>query len=133
MFLDVDCPLNETFNSAEMRTLCLITERVSHSVRTCTGGAPDPMDIAFRFVWQFKVDDVGNAVDIDTARRNVRCDKDTYSIAFETIQGPLSGCLRLITVNGRCLNACLSQLLCHPVRSMLGACEDDHSVERGIS
>ena len=85
MLLDVDCPLNEAFNSAEMGTFCLITERVSDSFRACTGGAAYSMDIAFRFVRYFKVDDVGNAIDIDTTRRNVRCDKDPHSVGFETI------------------------------------------------
>ena len=130
--LNVDWPFDKPLDSTQMRALGGVAERIGHAFRAGSGRPSNPVDIAFRFVWQLEIDDMGDTVDVDAARGDVGCDKNPQPVGFKSVQGPLTGCLRFVAVNGRGLDTGLAQLLCHPVRPVLGPREDDDPVERRV-
>ena len=110
--LNVDWPFDKPLDSTQMRALGGVAERIGHAFRAGSGRPSNPVDIAFRFVRQLEIDDMGDAVDVDAARGDVGRDKNPQPVGFKSVQGPLTGCLRFVAVNGRGLDTGLAQLLC---------------------
>ena len=93
--LNVDWPFDKPLDSTQMRALGGVAERIGHAFRAGSGRPSNPVDIAFRFVWQLEIDDMGDTVDVDAARGDVGRDKNPQLVGFKSVQGPLTGCLAI--------------------------------------
>src|SRR5215213_10442468 len=77
-----------THNSFECPNHVIIFRSNQCERVTCTlsaSGAADAMDVGIGSVWHVEVDHVRNAVDVQTARRNVRGDHDAEVPCFEAM------------------------------------------------
>ena len=67
---------DELFNVAQEGGLLRIAERDRHPGGAGARRAADAVHIAFRNIGHVIVDDMGDAVDVDAARRDIGCDQD---------------------------------------------------------
>ena len=132
MFRHIDLPLDQAFDAAQIVAFRRVAERQGHALGAGARGAADAVDVTFGLVRQLEIDDVGHAVHVDAARRNIGRDQDPHIVRLEPFEGPLAGGLRLVAVNSGCFDAGLAELLCDPVRAVLRPREDDDAVECGI-
>lgn len=92
---------NQFFDGSQCQTFAGRAERKGDSLRAGSPGATDSMDIAFRFARKVEVDDVGDAVNVDSPSGDVRRHQHLHLFALERRQRPLPGALRLVPVNCR--------------------------------
>ena len=62
----------KSLDGSQIRSLLGATERDCGTAGTRSGGAPDPMHVGLRLDRKVIVDDVGNVIDIQAARRKRR-------------------------------------------------------------
>ncbi len=96
-------------------------------------GAADAVDVALGHVRQVVVDDVGDAVDVDAARRDVGCDEDGAAAVAEVAQRPLAQRLGLVAVDRVGAQAAGLEVLHDAVRTVLGAREDQRAAHRRVT
>ena len=84
-------------------------------------GAADTVDVIFGDVRQFKIHDMRQLLDIETARRQIGRDQDAHIALFEIGQRLRTRALAFVAVNGGRANAVLFELLAEAVRAVLGA------------
>ena len=87
------------------------------------------MDVAFGIVGQVEVDDVGDALDVDAARRDVGCHQGADVAGAKALEGPSPGVLGLVAVDGVGADAALVQVPGDPVGAVLGAGENEHPLD----
>lgn len=92
---------NQFLDRSQFKTFARRAEGKCDSLRAGSPGATDSMDIAFRFARKVEVDDVCDAVNVDSPSGNVRRHQHLYLLALERRQRPLPGALRLVPVNRR--------------------------------
>ena len=90
--------------------------------------APDAMDVSIRSVGHIIIDDVGDAVDVETTRRNIGGDHDREVSCFEAVQGMLALPLSAVPVQAGDPESGVSDLARYFIRTMLGTGEDEHGV-----
>lgn len=64
--------LNQAFNLGELVHVFGTDERNGHSLRFCTGGAANAVDVVLRVVGNIVVDDQVNAFDVNAAAHDIR-------------------------------------------------------------
>ena len=96
---------------------------------SCTGRAANAVHIAFSHIRQFKIDDMGDLINVNAARSNVGGNQHAGAAVFEFSKRLLARALALVAMNGSCRNAGSRQMLRHFVRATLGACEDNGARE----
>ncbi len=89
------------------------------------GGATNAVNIAVCLFRQVKVDHEGNGAHINPAGSDISGDQDRQFAGTETVQGPLSGTLRLVSVNGIAAQTMLVELFGELFSTVLGAAKDD--------
>ncbi len=92
-------------------------------------GAADAVDVGLGVVRNVVVDDVRDAVDVESARGDVGGDEDVEGAALELADGPLALRLHDVAVDGGRRVAPGPQLLGEVLGGLLGADEDDHRLE----
>ena len=90
------------------------------------------MDIAFRDVGQFEVDDVRDAIDVDAASGNIGCDQRPDLRGLEGGKRLFALTLALVAVDGGDLDANRFKMTRHTVRAALGAREHERTAHRFI-
>ena len=70
----------KTFDRPQISSFVVVAERDRDAVRTGSTGTADPVDVSFWLVGQIVVEDVGHAVDINAACRQVCGNEDGWSI-----------------------------------------------------
>ncbi len=95
--------------------------------------ASDAMNVRIRRVGHVVVDDVRDAVDVESARGNVGGDHDGEVSSFETVQGLLALSLGAITVQGGDTKTRVRDLPRHFIGAMFGAREDQHRIGIDLS
>ena len=113
-------------NVTQIGALVVVAERDGDAGGAGPGRAADTVHVTFRFVGQVEVDDVGDAVDVDAASRNVGGHQGPDVAGTEALQGPLPGILGLVAVDGVGTDAVLMQVPGNPVGAVFGAGEDEH-------
>ena len=102
--------------------------RVAEGDRDAVGagarGAADAVDIALRHVGQLEIDDMGDAVDVDAARRDVGRDQHADAAGAEIAERALARDLRFVAVDRLGADAVARQMLRDAVGAVLGAGED---------
>ena len=74
-------------------------------------GAADAVDVALDVVRNVEVDDVGDALDVEAARRDVGRDDDVELAVLEPLDGALAQRLRHLTAERRGREAARLELL----------------------
>jgi hypothetical protein len=95
-------------------------KRESNSHSPGSARATDPMDIVFRFVRRIKVDDVRDAINVDSACGNVRRHQHLNLFALESSECLLTGVLRLVAVFRGRFDPTSYELFREHVRTSLG-------------
>ncbi len=88
------------FDGAEKTELISGAEGYGAATGSGTGGPSDPVDVAFRFVWEVVVDHEGDVADIDPTGSDVGCDEDRSASVTESVETALAGGLGFIAVDG---------------------------------
>src|SRR6185437_10808479 len=96
---DRDALLDKLLDVAQEGALLAIAERDGDAVGAGSRGAADAVDIAFRHVRQVEIDDMGDAVDVDAARRYVGGDEDADLAGAEILERLLPRALRFVAVD----------------------------------
>ena len=92
---------------------------------SCAAGAPDAVDKGHGIIGNLVVDDVGDIVDVDAARRDIGGDEDVHLARADGLQGLLPGLLAQVTVYGADAEAALSKVIGQLRGRAFGAGKDD--------
>ena len=125
--------LHQAFDATQQQSLRRITKSDGNSTITCAGRAPDPVHITFGLMRQLEIDDMGNLIDVDSARCNVRRDKNAGSAFAKSIERPLAGILRLAAMNRVCRMAGLAEVFRNLIRTVFRSGEDNHALHRLVT
>ena len=91
-----DFPLH----TMQPRTLLGIAERDGEAAAPGASGAADAVDIAFRQARQVMVENMRHRLNVDAARRDIRCHQDLHGAGAKSVQRALPLALRLVAVGG---------------------------------
>src|SRR5262249_24969714 len=91
---------DQPFDVAKIAALLSSAEGERRATGPGSRRAADAMDIALRHVRQIEIHHVGDALDIDAARGNVRCQQDAGAATAEIRERALPRRLRLVAVDG---------------------------------
>ena len=83
------------------------------------------MNIIFRYVWQLKIDDVTNGIDINAACRYIRCNQSFDVPPFEGTKCLLTRALGLVAMDGFSGNTSFIQRQRKAIGTML--CSGKHN------
>ena len=127
-FAGWDLLTRQSFDVAQQAAFFTIAERDCNAFGAGARGAADAMDVSLGHVRQVEVDDVANAVDVDTAGGDVGGDQDAGAARAEGVQGVDALALAFVAVDGRADNSCTIEGANDLVGSVLGAGEDQDAV-----
>ena len=94
--------------------------------------APDAMDVRIGSVGHVVVDDVRDAVNIETARRDVGGDHDLEVSRFESLQSLFALSLCAVAVQARGAETRVADLPRHFIGAMFRPREDQHRIGIGL-
>src|SRR6267154_1987464 len=129
---DGDALVGELLDAAQLAAFAAVAERQGDARGAGARGAADAMDVALGVGRQLVIDDVGHAVDVDTARGEIGGDQHAGLAAAEIVERLLPRVLRLVAVDRLGGDATIFQRLGDAVGAALGAGEDDDPLERRI-
>lgn len=89
--LDLNADSDFSLDGLECTTLAWIAEGHRDAAGTSSAGSTDAMHIALRIDRQLVVDDVAQALNIDAAGCDVRCDQHSRAAVLEVEQSTLTG------------------------------------------
>ena len=95
-----DMPASDPLDIAQELTLLAVAERNRLSAGTGARRPADTVDVAFRHIRQVEINDVRDAVDIDSARRDIGRHQNANGAVLESLESPLASALRFVSVNG---------------------------------
>ena len=95
---------------------------------TRSAGSADTVHIIFRFCRHVIVDDMRQIANIQSARRNIRCNEHANLAFLEAVECVLSVNLRFIAVNRTCADMGAVQIMRHSIAARLGA----HKYQRAV-
>src|SRR5215469_4740113 len=119
---------DQPLDVAKIGPLLIVTEGDRYTLRASAGGATDAVDITFGDVRQIVVDDVANAVDVDTAGSNVSRNQRTQFAETESREHALALILRLVAVDCFGSMAGFLKAAHHLVGAMLRPGEDQYTI-----
>ena len=99
VFDDAQAEPRELLDRGKEGALGRIAQRDRHARSAGARGSSDAVHVALRLVRHIEIDDMGDAVDIDAARRDVGRDQDRHATVAEGRERPLPRGLRLVAVD----------------------------------
>src|ERR1700751_4758243 len=81
---------NQLLDIADQRDPLGIAQRNGDAVRSCPGGAADPVNVGLWDVREIKIHDVADAVDVDSARGDIGGDQRAYFSAAKRGQDAIA-------------------------------------------
>src|ERR1700687_4312975 len=93
----------------------------------CTSGASDSMDKVFGYFRQVVIDDVGDVLNVNSARSEIRGHQNAVTPLLEASQRCCALRLRAVAVNHRGLDAFAIQIFGNSLCAALGARENEAS------
>src|SRR5579872_4608007 len=130
---DGDLLPRHLFDVAQEALLGVIAERDGDAIGAGARGAADAMDVALGHVGQLEIDDMGDAVNIDTACGDVGRHQYAGAAIAEVAERPLTRALRLVAVDGLGVDAALGQAFGDAIGAVFGTREDQHAGDRLIA
>ena len=98
-----------------------VAEGEGHTVGACAACTAYAVNISFRHIRQLEINDVREAVNINTTRGNIRSYQHACATGFEIAQRILPGVLRFVAVYSFGFYARAVQVFFNPVGAVLGA------------
>lgn len=105
-----------------------VTEGESDTAGSCSACPAYTMDIGFWDIWQLKIDDMGQLVDVDTSSCDVCRDEDARCLCFEVFESGLSRILCLISMNSLSIDAKFHQFFDDFVSTVFCPSEDKYAL-----
>ena len=105
-----------------------ITESESDTARSCSACPTDTMDIGFWDIWQLKIDNMRQFVNVDSSCCDVGGDEDTSGLCFKVFEGCLSGILCLVSMDGLSIDSHFHEFFDDFVCTMFCPSEDEDSL-----
>ena len=113
------------FNVAQKGLLGAVAEGNCGALGAGPRGAADPVNIRLRHFRKLEIDDMGDAVDVDAARRDVGCDHGTGVTFTERFERTLPLALAFVAVDRAGRDPVAFKMLGHLVGAAFGSREDD--------
>ena len=120
----LDLLFDELLDLDEVVKLLGSNERDRGAAFPSTAGAADTVDVVFCLFGKVKIHHLWKLVNIDSARGDIRGDKDRNRTIFKTIECSRACALALIPMNGRGADSFFLKKGRELVRAMLRARED---------
>ena len=120
-----DDAVDQALDRGERLTLIVADEQVGNAVLAHASGSADPMDVVFRIVGHIVIDDVADALDIDTATDDVGGDEHGNLPAAKPLHDTIARGLGKIAMDGGNSTDHPVQPVGEAVGPALGAGEDD--------
>ena len=120
---------DDTLEAAEFAKVFARDEGDSGASGERTASTTDTMDVVFELVREVEVEDVGDAVDIDTARGNVGRDEHANLSVLEGLQGTLTLALRTVGVDGGTADVFTLELTADAIGTMFGPRKDEYALK----
>jgi hypothetical protein len=124
--LAFDWSTHNTFESPDHVVILRRDEREGIASTLRASCSSDAMDVSIGGIRHIVVDDVRDALNIQSARRNICSDHDGEMACFETVQSALTLSLGAVAMQARDTMTGVSDLPRNLIRAMLGAREDQH-------
>ena len=124
VFYDGYGQLRNPLDVAEEGALGGVAERERDTLGAGPGGPPDAMDVAFRLVGEFEIDDVTDPLHIDAPRRDVGGHQHPGVAIAKPLEGALAGPLGFVAMNAFGADPAAVQKLHHLVGTVFGAGEN---------
>ena len=121
VYVDDERRLGQPFDSLDEFDLFGIAERQGRAVAAGAGSASDAVYVAFGIPGHFIVDDVGNAINIDTAGGDIGGDQRLDVASIEGLEGRLSGALTFVRMHHIDFDAAFAKLPRQAVGAMFCA------------
>jgi len=112
---------------AEVFFFFCITESESDTAGSCSTCSTDTVDIGFWDIWQLKIDNMRQLVNVDSSCCDVSCHEDTSRLCFEVFEGCLSGILCLISMNRLSIDSHFHEFFHDFVSAVFCPSEDQNS------
>ncbi len=113
------------FDVAQKGLLGAVAEGNRGALGAGPRGAADPVDIGLRHFGKLEIDDMGDTVDVDAARRDVGCDHGTGVAFTERFERTLPLALAFVAVDRAGRDPVAFKMLGHLVGAAFGSREDD--------
>lgn len=113
------------FDGRNVPLFLVITKGHGHAAGFCPARSANAMDVGLGLVRHFKVDDVGDGVDVNSTSSDITGDKDPDLAGFESVQSPLAGALGFVAMDCCGFNSRFAQELFQFVGVVFGAREDE--------
>ena len=127
-----DVLLDEPRNIPQVLTLLAVAEGHRDTARARASRPSDAVDVALGLIWEVVVDDVGELVDVDTARRDVGRHEYADIPLLKVTEGALASVLGLVAVDRLRRDARVHEVLDDLVRAVLRPREDEDLTHIGI-
>ena len=125
-----DLLADQLFDIAQERPFVLGAERDRLAIGAGARRPPDAVDIGFRHVRQFIVDDMRHAGHIDAARRDIGRHQHAAGAGLEVGERAFALRLALVAMDRFGNDAGIAELADDPIGAMLGAGEHQRAVDR---
>ncbi len=125
-----NCYPNKLLNIAQEGHLLALAKGNRDAFHARASRTADTVHVGFRHIRQIKVDDVADAIDIDSARGDIGGNEGPDLALTKGGENALALVLRFIAVNCFGADASSDQATHDLVGAMLGSCEDQGTVNR---
>ena len=102
----------------------LVDQRHDGALLSRTTGAAGAVQVTLVLVWRIRLDDKGGVVDVDAADCDIRCNQDIHATGGQHLQIAGAAGLVQITVQRRCRNTGIVELVGELLCERTGAGED---------
>ena len=123
--LHLDLALDELLDGGEQRLVLVAHDRDRLAFHARAAGAADAVHVVLRHVGHVEVDHVGQRLDVEAPRRDVRGDEHAHLVGLEALQGLDARVLALVAVDRGGVDAVLLELVGEAVGAVLGLAEDE--------
>jgi hypothetical protein len=125
----VEVLADNAFEAAEFAEVFARDEGDGGTSRQRTAGTADAVDVVFELVREVEIEDVGDAVDVDTARGDIGRDEHANLTILEGLQGALTLALRTVGVDGGTADVFTLELAADAIGTMFGPRKDEHALK----
>ena len=122
---DRNAHANEAFDAVEERSLIVANERNGFAFFACPTRSANTVHVVLGNVGKFKVDDVGELGDVDSASRNICGDEDADLAGFKSFKRFGAGALPFVAVDGAGIDARLDKFFGQFIGSVFCAGENE--------
>ena len=129
---DLDIDFRSAFDRSVDAHLVVVTERERDPRSTGASGPADAVDIGLRIDRHIEVHHMGDVVDIDPTRSDVRRDEDLGCPGLEATHSAGAGVLGFVAMDCFSVDVRVLKELDEFVGAVLGACEDQCSAHIGF-